>query len=147
MRGDQSLGSQPCTPKSNIFIVVCLNERVGAARSRLGPGDEVREALVARALHLLDLRAVLVDLEGGHAIDAGGLGGLRVRIHIDLLHDDLAGILLSFLREDGPDALAGRAPRSREVNDEGLSTGSRRDRSIEGGLVREHQVVCHFLYV
>ena len=47
--------------------------RLAALHSRLGSVEEIDEALVGGALHLLGLRTILVHLESGHALDAGGL--------------------------------------------------------------------------
>ena len=60
-------------------------------------------------MHLEGLGAVLVELEGRHAVDAAGRRRLLVLVDVDLDEDDVR-VLLRQRREDGRDALARAAP-------------------------------------
>ena len=82
--------------------------------SCLGSIEQIDEALVASSLHLLDLGTILVDLESGHALDAGCLGTLGVGINIELLHDKLR-VVGHLCNKNRSNTLAGRAPGGGEV--------------------------------
>ena len=85
--------------------------------------NEVKDALLGSALELGNLSAVLVDLESGHALNAGLLGDFGSSVNINLAEGHHVALLVSDVLEDGSDALARRAPRGREVNDQGLARG------------------------
>ena len=112
--------------------------------SCFGSIEKLGETLVASTFHLLDLLAVLIDLEGGHALDACSLGGFRVSVYIDLLHSDL-GIFGDLCYIDGSNSLARRAPTGGEIDNEGLSASSCSNGRIEVCKSCEHDisVVCH----
>ena len=85
--------------------------------------DEVPDALLAGSLELANLVAALVDLEGGHALDAGGLSSVGSGVDVNLVEGNVVGTFGSDLSEDGADSLAGWAPGSGEVNDHGFVGG------------------------
>ena len=99
------------------FLTICQSH--SARDSGLGPVEQVNEALVAGALHFLDFLTTLIDLESGHALDAGSLSDVSSCVDIDLLHDEL-GVIRDVAFVDRTDTLAGRAPGGSEVDDEGL---------------------------
>ena len=108
--------------------------------SCLGSIEQIDEALVASSLHLFDLGTILVDLESGHALDAGCLGTLGVGVNIELLHDKL-GIAGNVAFKNGSNALAGWAPGGGEVDDEWFATiGGSGNSGIESCLVSEVDV-------
>ena len=108
--------------------------------SCLGSIEQIDEALVASSLHLLDLGTILVDLESGHALDAGSLCTLGVGVNIELLQDKL-GIAGNVAFKNGSNALAGWAPGGGEVDDEGFATiGGSLNSGIESCLVSEVEV-------
>ena len=85
--------------------------------------DKALDALFAGTLELVNLLAVLVELESRHALDSGGLGSLTVGVDINLPHGDRIGVLASHALEDWTDSLARWAPAGSEVDDEGLLRG------------------------
>ena len=81
------------------------------------------EAFPVGSPELIDLHATLVELEGWHRFNATGLGGLGVRIDVDL---DEGGVVLhdiGVLLELGRNHLARRTPGSGEVYDDQLVAG------------------------
>ena len=65
---------------------------------------------------LVDLGSTLVELESWHGLDAAPLGGLAVLVDIDLVEEGLSFDFLGEFLVLWCNHLAGRAPRSREVN-------------------------------
>ena len=59
--------------------------------------DRLREAVLVRAPHLVDLGAVFVEVEGGHRADAAGLGHVARLVHVHL-DEDLRGVTVSETR-------------------------------------------------
>ena len=80
------------------------------------------DAILVGTAHLSNFIAALVELEGGHGLDAYVLRGLLVGINVDL-DEDGVGELFLHSNEFGADHLAGRAPGGSEVNDNELVTG------------------------
>ena len=113
--------------------------------SCLGSVEEVNEALIGGTLHLLDLCAVLIDLESGHALDASFLGAFSIGVDVELHHGEL-WVVGDMTLIDGSNSLARWAPCGCEVDDQRLATtrGSS-DSSQEGGLVSDVHicVICH----
>ena len=111
-----------------------------------GPLKKVNEASVTGTFHRLNFGAVLIDFEGGHALDACCLSGFLVRVYVDLLKSE-HGVIGNFGYKDGADSLARWAPRGGEIDNEGLATVLRFFKSsVIGGSISKHHismVVCH----
>ena len=111
------------------MIVDC----VLAGCSCLGALEQIAKALLGGALHLFDLNAVLIHLEGGHARKAGGFCSLFVSVSINFVKGELGEPIDQF-QENGADALARRAPAGREVDHEGLATVGSSDCGLKVSL-------------
>ena len=112
--------------------------------SCLGSIEQVDETLVAGTFHLFELGAILIDLEGGHALDSCFLGGSRVSIYVDLLQHEFWKIS-NFGLVDGSNSLARRAPGGGEIDNERFSTCGRLNSSLVGCKISEIHIsmVCH----
>ena len=98
----------------------------------------------------MDLRALFVELEGRHRLDAARRGNLLKLVNVDLDKDDVRHLPGQRL-ENGRDALARAAPRCREVDDYKLLIGNGRVKlclarqHLHAATEAEHQMQRRFL--
>ena len=119
----EALHDSPQSPLSVLWcaLLICddareqVQIRQGAAVRSLELGDGLFDLVLRGARELVHLLAALVELEGGHRLDAALLRDLRVLVDVHF-DEDYVRHLLGELREDRRDMLAGPAPRRSEVN-------------------------------
>ena len=112
--------------------------------------NRLADFVLARARELVDLRALFVELEGRHRLDAACRGNLLKLVNVDLDKDDVRHLPGQRL-ENGRDALARAAPRCREVDDYKLLIGNGRVKlclarqHLHAATEAEHQMQRRFL--